>query len=55
MSFLWIIGVSIAIFDTFLGTIGKQWMKLSHTLYGKGLVHRYNLLYTLCIGQEWFY
>lgn len=45
MSYLWIIGVSIAIFDTFLGTIGKQWMKLSHTLSNKGLVRRYSFQY----------
>lgn len=31
-NFLWIIGVGITAFDTFIGTIGKIMMKLSHNL-----------------------
>lgn len=34
-SYSWIIGVIIVIFDTLIGTVGKQMLRLSHTLNEK--------------------
>lgn len=37
MNYLSIFGILLSIFNTFIGTIGKQMMKLSHLYSDRGL------------------